>query len=171
MDNNYKKPNGQQQYGEQQYGQQQYGQQPQFQQYPPPQAPMLNTGQTESIGSLIPKKEDRFKPTSEYKDVWAAILYFFSVAAFAALSYFGISKLLSVANQNNSAPNDGTQIFPGAGAMAGIIATAVFVGMGLCILYFMAMRQFTGKMIKISMVLTVVVNVIGVLFLLYLRNV
>jgi hypothetical protein len=80
---------GQGQYGQQQYGQQghqtfgqeQYGQ-PYGQQQQPYQPPFQTNpsnltyavqnddGPTESITTLTPKKEDRFKPQSEYKDVW-----------------------------------------------------------------------------------------------------
>jgi Plasma-membrane choline transporter len=171
---------GQQQYGQQQYGQQQYVQQqyteqpaPNYQQQPPvvynqQPAQYNNTGNTASIAALTPKKEDRFKPTSQYKDIWAALLYFACLIGFTVLSYYGINAL-SKQSSSKSTSTLPTSSIP-AGHIGGLLATSVVVGLILCVVYFMCMQRFAGKMIKISMVLTVLVNLAFAVFILFLRQ-
>jgi hypothetical protein len=119
------------------------------------------TKPTQTIAALTPKKEDRFKQGTEYKDVWAAVLYFCTLAAFIAISILGISKLPKFSNHENN-----TKGYPSTGAMAGIISVAVISGFALCVAYFAALQNYTGKMIITSMVLTIAINCLMAIFLL-----
>lgn len=127
-----------QQYGNQQYANQQYGnqyaqqQQPQFQQQYQQQPQQYQQQQNQqqqyqnqqqpkpqhsSLADLIPKKDDRFKPSS-YKDLWAAILFILTLLGFAVLSGVVITSL------RNSRSN-GVDVGISPVNIAGILVTSV----------------------------------------------
>ncbi|KAJ3175434.1 putative choline transporter, neither null mutation nor overexpression affects choline transport [Geranomyces variabilis] len=153
----------QQQYGGGGYGQQ-YQQQPQAyatpyapQQtaYPPPQGPPpppVNMG-------------EKFQKTSKYKDVWAAVVFFLTMAGFAACAVKGLSNLHAASkntadnntNNGNSGANNNKFVVPPPGDTAGILVACVGTGFLLSVLYFLAMQRFAGKLIKFSLVMNVVI--------------
>ncbi|KAI8906684.1 plasma-membrane choline transporter-domain-containing protein, partial [Gorgonomyces haynaldii] len=173
----YGQPQYQQQPYQQQYGQpyqqQPYGQpQPQYQQQPYTQpygqqqqfteAPSYQQPPPQNYEQLVPKKEERFKQ-GQYKDVWAAILFVLVTLGFAGVSYLGLNALknLRVGNGNNT----GINIKPAD--IAGVLVTAVVVGLIATTLYFIAMMRFAGKLIITTMVLSVLMNLAFALLMLF----
>ncbi|KAJ3150063.1 putative choline transporter, neither null mutation nor overexpression affects choline transport [Geranomyces michiganensis] len=169
--NPYYQPYGQQpppQQHQQQYGgAPNYGQQyppqpyaapyaPQQASYPPPQGPPP----PQNMG-------EKFQKTSKYKDVWAAIVFFLTMAGFAACAVKGISNLASAKNNTadnnnrngNTGASDSKFVVPPPGDTAGILIATVGTGFLLSVLYFIAMQRFAGKLIKVSMVLNLAILV------------
>lgn len=192
----YQAPYGQQPYaqapyGQQPYGQQPYGQQPQqyaqpqpYAQYPPQQyapqqyppqpsnqkPPMQN--QNQSYDTLIPKKEDRFK-TSEYKDLWATILWVVFLIGFAGISYFSFKNADFAANSTSSSGNGTTKnagTFKIESSDIGfVVAATAICGFVLSLLYFFAMQKFAGTLIKVTMVIAIVLNFVFAAIFFYLK--
>ncbi|TPX61697.1 hypothetical protein PhCBS80983_g00930 [Powellomyces hirtus] len=149
------------QYNQYQQNPQQYQPQPyaapynapnyQQQNYPPPQAPPPQQGSGE-----------KFAKTSKYKDLWAAIVFLLTMAAFAVCVVRGLTSLKFAKNntgvtnpENNNAGNE--FVVPPPADLGGILAASVGTGFVLSVLYFVAMQKFAGKLIKVSMVLNVLV--------------
>jgi hypothetical protein len=105
--------------------------------YPPPQQPTYNTsaGYAE-IGEQPLYANDKIKPSSGFKDVWATVLWLCNMAAFIALSVIGIRGY----SQNKGSTGGGTPPNSGNGITfdtdtVKVFGLSVIVGFGLSFLY------------------------------------
>jgi hypothetical protein len=113
-----------------------YQAQPPPQYYPPPQQPMYNTnaGYAE-IGERPANANDKIRPSSGFKDVWATVLWLCNMAAFIALSVIGIRGY-----SQNKGSTGGTPPKSGSGITfdtdtVKVFGFSVIVGFGLSFLY------------------------------------
>ena len=163
------------QYGQPQYPQyQQYQQQPQYNQYQQqpyptpvpygkiePHAAIQNNNSINQSGHtfVAPKKEDRFK-SKGYQDLWALLLWIASLIGFGVVAYIAIKDLRVDLSGGGSA----SPILAPADIGYLVAATAV-VGFVLSLGYFYLMQNFASVLIKVSLVLVVVTNVIFAILL------
>ncbi|KAI8895526.1 plasma-membrane choline transporter-domain-containing protein [Globomyces pollinis-pini] len=148
-----------------------YYQQPGFQQ-PNPYDPLQNNPQAyistrPSLDSLLPKKEDRFKP-SQYKDVWALVLWVTCLLAFLGFSAYSISNLVkngeigsSVGSVNLNASGKSNMEVQDA---IGSLVLSIIVGFVVSLLYFMAMQRFTGTLITVTLYFAIAMNFVMAAF-------
>jgi hypothetical protein len=91
------------------------------------------------------------------------------LAAFIFVSYFGINELINPSKGTVDSPFGTT--FPNPSDIGAIVSVSVVCGIVLCGIYFYCMQRFTGKMIVVSLVLTIVIQTLFSLLLLYLGNI
>lgn len=109
----------------------------------------------EESQSLIPKKSDRFAPSS-YKDLWALILFVIFFIGFIAISAFSLHGLSLYKTINIQDEN--LMKTPQVGHVIGVLLTTISVGFALSFGYFMAMKRFAGKMITTSLYASIAVQ-------------
>ncbi|KAJ3305724.1 hypothetical protein HDV03_001132 [Kappamyces sp. JEL0829] len=139
-------------------------------QYAPPQPVLAQQQPNGSYENLVPKKESRFK-TGEYKDLWATILWVVTLIGFAVISYISLKNLnlssstppsnstssSSSSSSRTSSSNSADVEFNIPGRDIGIVVgIAAVVGLVFTVLYFLLLQRFAGKMIKASLVLSIV---------------
>ena len=104
---------------------------------------------TGSYAELIPKKESRFKST-EYKDIWASILWVIFVLGFAGISAFSI-PYISKANTNSTSSTNASTSNPSksdnslnipASSIGYLIALSAVVGFLLSLGYFFLLQRY-----------------------------
>ncbi|KAJ3035236.1 putative choline transporter, neither null mutation nor overexpression affects choline transport [Rhizophlyctis rosea] len=158
---------GQPQYGQQApYGQPQYGQPqpPQYGQPEPQYAPQPQYGAPVQVSS-----DNKFPKSSPWKDVWAAILYILTLAGFIVCAYFGIKTLPQTQNnQPTSSPSNPNNTagfkVPQTKDIIGILFASVGTGFVLSLIYFLAMQRFAGTLIKVTFILSILLNIAAALF-------
>jgi hypothetical protein len=129
-------------YGQQPYGQPppQYGyaqQQPYYPQtnyQPPPPPPTIHTSST----------SEKFSKNSQYKDVWAAILFVLDIVAFVVVAVIGINNL----SQKSSGSSGNFRV--STSDITGISVGSIVVAFVLSAIYFWMMEQYTVALIYIS---------------------
>ena len=167
---------------QQQQQQQQYYPPQQQQQYYAPQqpamtddkshvyvAPAAGVGGAQAFDNLIPKKEERFKAT-QYKDLWATILWVICLIGLAVISYFGISRLRNLTPPTSGNGSGSIEFKLSDGDIGISVASTVVTGFVLSLLYFLAMQKFAGTLIKITLVLAIVFNFIVAGLFFYLKQ-
>lgn len=122
-----------------------YGSQPPPQYNPPPQqsAPIQQSynnggGGYAELGEAPLNANDKIRPSSGFKDIWAAILWMINMAGFIALTVIGLR------NMKGSSGSGGPTTSPSAGGAISlntetikIFGLSAAVGFGLSFLYLM----------------------------------
>ncbi|KND04289.1 uncharacterized protein SPPG_00024 [Spizellomyces punctatus DAOM BR117] len=123
--------------------------------YPPP----ANPPPPQSVGN----SGEKFNKEPKYKDLWATVLFLLTLLGFAATAVIGIKNIhLSSGNSPENQPNNGSNnnfVVPPPKDIAGILISVVGGGFLISAVYFLLMQKFAGKLIKVSMVLTILVMV------------
>ncbi|KAJ1340213.1 hypothetical protein BSLG_005206 [Batrachochytrium salamandrivorans] len=121
-----------------------------------------------SHDGLVPKKEDRFRNDSPYKDVWATCAFLIALAGFIGVAVFGISNMDTSKVLNGGSPRPGSSngtaspqvsIYIPPGDIGGIVVSSVVVGFVLSLAYFLLMQRFAGKMIYASGILSIMFTI------------
>ncbi|KAI8875802.1 DUF580-domain-containing protein [Backusella circina FSU 941] len=163
----YPPPPQPQQYGAPPPQHQQYSAPPEQQQYNAP--PQYNQHQQNpELGQVLPSPNDKIRPTSGFKDVWAAVLYFCNLAAFIALSVVGLRTF-----SNNKGSYGGTTP-PGGGITfdtdtVKVFGFAAIVGFGLSFLYLLLANIIPGPLITITFVLSILVYFAVTIYYFYMH--
>jgi hypothetical protein len=134
----YGQPPPQYGYGQQQPYYPQTNYQTPFPQQPPP-PPTIHTTST----------PEKFSKNSQYKDVWAAILFILDIIAFLVVAVIGISNL---ASKSGSASGN---FRVSSSDIAGISVGSVIVGFVLSAIYFWMMEHYTVALIYISFAISI----------------
>lgn len=139
MDHNqnyYPPPPPQQQYAPpQQYAPstQQYAPPPQY--YPPPQQQYQSNDHYAEAGEPALNANDKIRPSSGFKDIWAAILWLCNFVAFIALSVVALrSYSQNKGSSGGTSPQQGTGITFDTDTVK-IFGLSALVGFGLSLIY------------------------------------
>lgn len=154
----------------QQYQNQQGPRMNQYQNYPEQSNPPLYSTDPSSVDNLIPKKESRFK-AGAYKDVWATALFGLFLAGFVAVSYFGIGHLNDPFGSTNPDSPSQPQINIPTKEVIELVILSAIIGFVLSATYFFLLQRFAGKLIKVSLVVSVATNVVLAVYFFYLKQI
>ncbi|CAO3616314.1 unnamed protein product [Mucor fragilis] len=139
-----------------------YSQPPQY--YPPPpqqahqqqQQYNQNTGYAE-LGEQPLNANDKIRPSSGFKDVWATILWLCNMAAFIALSVIGLrSYSQNKGSYGGTAPQTGGGITFDTDTVK-VFGFSVIVGFGLSFIYLLVANIIPGPLIVITFVGSILV--------------
>ncbi|GAA5810436.1 hypothetical protein MFLAVUS_003857 [Mucor flavus] len=133
-----------------------YNQPPQY--YPPPNEPHqqvpqynTNTGYAE-LGEAPLNANDKIRPSSGYKDVWATVLWLCNMAGFIALSVIGLRSFSS------STPSTGPSVGLTFDAdTVKIFGLAAVVGFGFSFIYLILANLIPGPLILVTFVGSILV--------------
>jgi len=165
------------QYGQQQYQPQQY--QPQYQppQYQSPTQDKPTKVNVTNTNEDFKKSKIEFNEKPKYQDLWAAFVYFATLAATIFIGVLYIPSLQenlkkfsspssnTISYQNGTYQSTSTKYKRGEKGVnitniAMIIASSFVVGAAVTALYFMIVQRFTGKMIKGTFILSIILNIV-----------
>jgi len=162
-----------------QYGQQPYQPQPAYQQPPPENKPTkidVNNGNGDFKKSKI-----EFNEKPKYQDLWATFVYLATLAVTIAVAVWSIPSMpenIKKLNQNVSVNNNGKTYSSSSSSSykyghykrdnkdINVINVAIIIGSSFIVsaivtsIYFTLVQKFTGKMIKGTFILSIILNII-----------
>ncbi|KAF1796272.1 plasma-membrane choline transporter-domain-containing protein [Mucor lusitanicus] len=135
-----------------------YSQPPQYYPPPPQQAQQYNQNTSYAeLGEQPLNANDKIRPSSGFKDVWATILWLCNMAAFIALSVIGLrSYSQNKGSYGGTAPQTGGGITFDTDTVK-VFGFSVIVGFGLSFIYLLVANIIPGPLIIITFVGSILV--------------